>query len=42
MWANYILGVVDQFNQAGVKLAGFDLAFTGEIPMGGGLSCANM
>lgn len=38
MWANYILGVADQFVLAGAKMKGFELAFTGEIPMGGGLS----
>ena len=37
-WANYILGVVDQFKMKGVKLVGFDLAFYGDIPIGGGLS----
>lgn len=38
MWANYILGVIDQFIKAGVKLHGFDLHFAGELPLGGGLS----
>lgn len=37
-WANYILGVVDQFRHKGIEVIGFDLAFYGEIPMGGGLS----
>jgi galactokinase len=38
MWANYILGVINQFILAGVKLHGFDLHFSGELPLGGGLS----
>jgi galactokinase len=37
-WANYILGVVDQFRIKNVALKGFDLAVYGDIPMGGGLS----
>lgn len=38
MWANYILGVVDQFRMKGIELKGFDIAVYGDIPMGGGLS----
>lgn len=37
-WANYILGVVQQFQQKGARLTGFNLAFTGDIPIGAGLS----
>jgi len=37
-WANYIMGVVDEFQKAGKKLKGFDCAFGGDIPIGSGLS----
>lgn len=37
-WANYILGVVDQFRKKDVPLKGFDLAVCGDVPIGGGLS----
>lgn len=38
LWANYILGVVDQFQKAGQNIRGFNLAFRGDIPQGAGLS----
>jgi len=34
-WANYTMGVVSQFQQAGYKLEGFDLVFGGNIPASG-------
>lgn len=34
-WANYAMGMVSQFNQAGFYPAGFDLAFGGNIPASG-------
>lgn len=37
-WTDYILGVADQLSKAGYPLTGFDLAMTGNIPMGAGLS----
>lgn len=37
-WANYFLGVIDQFQIAGHQLEGFNLMFTSDIPMGSGLS----
>ncbi|SEI53955.1 galactokinase [Dyadobacter sp. SG02] len=37
-WADYILGVADQFQKAGHALPGFELVMTGNIPMGAGLS----
>lgn len=38
-WANYLLGMIDQFKQANIKLShGFDLAFGGNVPPGGGMS----
>ncbi|WP_240676253.1 galactokinase [Botryobacter ruber] len=37
-WANYLLGVVAQFQKAGHQVQGFDLVFGGNIPIGAGLS----
>ncbi|WP_417368142.1 galactokinase [Flavobacterium beibuense] len=37
-WANYILGVVDGFIKKGFKVKGFDAVFTGNIPIGAGVS----
>lgn len=37
-WADYILGVADQFQKAGHSVPGFELVMTGNIPMGAGLS----
>lgn len=37
-WANYILGVVSQLQQAGHKISGFNCVFGGDIPIGAGLS----
>lgn len=39
-WANYALGVVDEFRKAGLSLpaGGFTARVTGNIPVGGGLS----
>lgn len=37
-WANYIMGVVNEFQKTGKKLSGFDCAFGGNIPIGSGLS----
>ena len=37
-WADYLLGVVAQFRQAGHKIGGFNCVFGGTIPMGAGLS----
>ncbi|MEB2775030.1 galactokinase [Algoriphagus sp. D3-2-R+10] len=34
-WANYTMGVISQFQQAGYKLEGFDLVFGGNIPASG-------
>ncbi|MEX0680534.1 MAG: galactokinase [Balneolales bacterium] len=38
VWANYILGVVDQLSKAGHRIGGFDCVFGGNIPIGAGLS----
>lgn len=37
-WPNYILGVVDQIQQRGLTVGGFDLYVTGDVPLGSGLS----
>ena len=37
-WANYIIGVVQQFQSAGHAVGGFDCVFGGDIPIGAGLS----
>ncbi|ADB39037.1 galactokinase [Spirosoma linguale] len=37
-WADYLLGVVAQFRQAGHQFSGFNCVFGGTIPMGSGLS----
>ncbi|UPL49669.1 galactokinase [Hymenobacter sublimis] len=38
LWANYLLGVVAQFQKRGIAVPGFDCVFGGDIPMGAGLS----
>ena len=37
-WVNYPLGIFDQFNQMKIKLSGFDMLYSGDIPNGAGLS----
>ncbi len=37
-WANYILGVIDEFHKKGFDIQGFDCVFGGNIPHGAGLS----
>ena len=37
-WPNYLMGVVSELQLLGKKLKGFDCAFSGNIPSGGGLS----
>lgn len=37
-WPNYILGVVQQIQDKGLSLSGFDLYIDGDIPVGAGLS----
>ena len=38
LWANYLAGVVAQFQQRGIAVPGFDCVFGGSVPMGAGLS----
>ena len=37
-WPNYLLGVVQQFQQAGRSPGGFNCVFAGDIPLGSGMS----
>ncbi len=37
-WANYALGVIDQFMRAGYLIQGFDAELSGDVPLGAGLS----
>lgn len=37
-WANYLLGVIAQYNKAGHQIKDIDCVFGGDIPMGAGLS----
>ncbi len=38
IWPNYILGVIQQVQQAGHVVGGFNCIFGGDIPIGGGMS----
>ena len=38
IWANYIMGVIDEIQKLDNKLQGFNLMFTGDVPQGAGLS----
>ena len=37
-WQNYVMGVVHELQQLGAKLSGFDGEFSGDVPIGGGMS----
>ncbi len=37
-WPDYLQGVLDQFLKAGHSIKGLDLAFGGNVPIGGGMS----
>lgn len=37
-WNNYLIGVIAVLKEKGIKVAGFDCVFAGNIPIGGGLS----
>lgn len=37
-WADYLIGMVDQFRQAGLNVGGLNVVFGGTIPIGGGMS----
>lgn len=38
LWANYLFGILDQFQQLGVALEGLDVVFGGNLPIGSGMS----
>jgi galactokinase len=38
LWANYLFGILQQFQKLGVALEGFDVAFGGNLPIGSGMS----
>ena len=37
-WANYLLGVIDQFQKAGKKISPFNVVLAADVPIGAGLS----
>lgn len=37
-WAQYIIGVIDQLKKAGHQITGTDIIFSGNIPIGAGMS----
>jgi galactokinase len=37
-WPDYILGIVDQLQQSGYQLSGFNAVVAGDVPLGAGLS----
>lgn len=37
-WARYIFGVCREMNKRGVEVKGFDTAFSGDVPLGAGMS----
>lgn len=41
LWADYIIGILIQFQKRGVKLAGFDVSFTSQVPIGSGMSSSS-
>lgn len=38
LWANYLFGILEQFQKMGVTLEGVDVAFGGNLPIGSGMS----
>lgn len=38
LWANYLLGIVEQFQGRGISVPGIDCAFGGNLPIGSGMS----
>ncbi len=37
-WANYLIGIVHELNRAGHHIGGFNCVFSGDIPIGAGMS----
>jgi len=40
-WANFLIGILIEFEKRGVELQGFDCAFTSEVPIGAGMSSSS-
>jgi len=40
-WANFLIGIILEFRKRNVELAGFECAFTSEIPRGAGMSSSS-
>ena len=38
MWAKYVFGVVKEMQKRGVNVEGFNTCFTGNVPLGAGMS----
>lgn len=38
LWANYLFGILEQFQKMGVSLEGIDVVFGGNLPIGSGMS----
>lgn len=38
LWANYLFGIIQQMQERGARLAGIDVAFGGNLPIGSGMS----
>jgi len=38
LWLNYLIGILREFRQEGITVSGFNCVFTGDIPIGSGLS----
>jgi galactokinase len=37
-WENYVMGVIAELQKLGAKISGFDASFSGNVPIGGGMS----
>ena len=37
-WAKYIYGIVQEMRKLGVDVKGFNTAFSGDVPLGAGMS----
>lgn len=37
-WQNYVMGVIAELQKLGAKITGFDASFSGNVPIGGGMS----
>lgn len=37
-WENYVMGVISELQKLGAKIKGFEASFSGDVPLGGGMS----